>query len=316
MITLPSNAYVSVRVHFVPTPAINEDAPTPSQAGAPATSQAMATYRTVMAPFGAAAQRKLYPCSDASLVAAVAARYQKVTGQKLALRPNVDVGTLIRRNNTIPSGYEKKQRVSAQPPAAIKAHPLSGCSGNLIQAIQALRIGPHMDGTDKVQDASSYVFRNQSAADVQKSMDLARKIHHHVQHSGLLLTNDLLEDHMKVIEDFAKEKSNQNHAVTLAWNTYNQSDKNEQDHKTLMNRIHHVLKEAVGMLNHSKKSVEEFGTREFKKARTFLEGVKKEAGEKLSNIEKIIVKTHKDLQKAADTDVEFSRVMRERRGMI
>ncbi len=203
-------------------------------------------------------------------MAAVAARYQQVTGQKLALRPNVDVGTLIRTGNTIPSGYEKKQKGSAQPPAAIKAHPLSGCSGNLIQAIQALRIGPHMDGTDKMQDASSYVFRNKSAEDVQKSMDLANKVYSDFSTRGVVIRERLHDDHMDHIKAFAEKEGNEKHPITLDWNMYSRSEKKRKDHDTFMSRFHHIVDEAGNMVTHSEKDIEsikEFGAKEYDKVR-------------------------------------------------
>jgi hypothetical protein len=291
---------------------INEDVLAVQENAGLSASQAMATYRTVMAPFGAAAQRKLYPCSDASLVAAVAARYQQVTGQKLALCPNVDVGTLIRRNNTIPSGYEKKQKVSAQPPAAVKAHPLSGCSGNLIQAIQALRIGPHMDGKDKMQDASSYVFRNQTPEDVHKSISLVEKLHKNSGEYGLFFNEDLREDHMKFIQEFANKDENKNHPITKAWKMYTQTEQTKQDHETFMNRAYHIFKESGNIINHSsnlKKSVEDFGKEEYKKARIFFEKTKKDVKTDLSKAEQYLKMIHKSLVEASGEDRIFSEAL-------
>ena len=310
-IPLSRNVTIYAGVHFIPTSAINVNA------RAPATSQAMATYRTVMAPFGAAAQRKLYPCSDASLVAAVAARYQQVTGQKLALRPNVDVGTLIRRSTTKPSEYDKKQKVSAQPPAAVKAHPLSGCSGNLIQAIQALRIGPHMDGTDKMQDDSSYVFRNKSAEDVRKSMDLANKVYSDLSTRGVVIQDHLHDDHMDHIEAFAKKEGNEKHPITLAWKTYSHSAKTPKDHDTFMSRFHHIVDEAGNMVTHSEKDIEsikDFGAKEYDKVRDDLKRVERGAGKKLSELKEYAKKVHEKLVAAGEKDKEFSEYLA-RQGM-
>ena len=302
-IVVSDNLTIYAGVHFVPTSRINVDA------RAPATSQAMATYRTVMAPFGAAAQRKLYPCSDASLVAAVAARYQQVTGQKLALRPNVDVGTLVRRSTTKPSEYEKKQKVSAQPPAAVKAHPLSGCSGNLIQAIQALRIGPHMDGTDKMQDSSFYVFRNNSAEDVRKTVKLARKMYPNLDQLGIISDSDLHVNHMQFLKNFAREEDNGKHAIALAWNMYNHPETTKKDHTLLMNRVHHIIEEAHNMLHHSGVELENFGVEEYKKARNALKGVEKGLQDGFKRVKTIISKTHKKLIEAAGVDKQFSDAM-------
>jgi hypothetical protein len=122
-------------------------------------SRVMALAEKIMAPVGVNAQRKLYPCSDSSEVAAVAARFQEVTGTRLQLKPHVDVATLV--HQAIGAGEKAAPIATAAPVAAhplgkkappiattprVAAHPFDGVPGDILQALAGLKIGVKFPG--------------------------------------------------------------------------------------------------------------------------------------------------------------------------
>jgi hypothetical protein len=147
-----------------------------ANAAVSAVSARMVLYDDVMKPFGAAANRPLYPSSDASLCASVAARFQKLTGERLSLKPHVPVGELVRAATGTCMGNQHKgkhhmgerhmgSRHMGEPPmgeppmdeppmdeplmssrymshVSVQTHPISG-PGDLIVALQQLKLGEH-----------------------------------------------------------------------------------------------------------------------------------------------------------------------------
>jgi len=148
-------------------------------------------YDKVMAPFGAAAARKMYPCSDASMVSAIAARYQQVTGAKLKLLPHVDIHTLVRGKampplikapSAIRAASRKPPlikapsatRAASRKPRTVSRHPLAGKSGDLITALQNLNVSTK--GKDKNADVRALhdALKNTSDKHFEKIIQYAK----------------------------------------------------------------------------------------------------------------------------------------------
>ena len=254
---------------------------------------AMSTAASIMAPFGAAAKRPLYPCSDSSMVAAVASEYQRITGEKLKLVPHMPVGDQIEQQLTgcmkHTSGKAHRAR-KYRTPTMSKAHPLSGQSGNLIEALMALKIGEpltEMDAQEKVLHTS--------VDDVKQTAIL----------NSMLTAETDHQKHMESLEFFAKQ--NDKHPLSPLIKKYN----TKKNHGTLLKLVNLVRKEAGALARET--GVENLTEEAFHKAKTLYESGKEEvddfsheARDAWRKVRAQISAALKELNEAGDVDEMYS----------
>lgn len=223
-----------------------------ANAAVSAVSARMVLYDDVMKPFGAAANRPLYPSSDASLCASVAARFQKLTGERLSLKPHVPVGELVRAatgtcmgkrhmGNQHMGKHYMGSRHMGEPPmdkppmdersmennpmsslymshVSVQTHPISG-PGDLIMALQQLKMGTN----------ESYTVN-----DLRKDLE-----------------NEPKETHIEKIEKFVA--NNVNHPLSDLWKKLKQKaiEKGQEVEKF-------AHKELMPFIKKSKKEIRQF----------------------------------------------------------